>query len=151
LNKPNYSNPNSKISSFINPETVLILCVFIAASAVFGLAIAQNIYEKVPLKSKSLETCGSVNLKDVEEPAKEMARVDSGVDITDTNSLMSKLLSEGHEVLSDEEILALVDSGKIAPYSLEKTLGDFSRAVKIRRFLVCKDIYLIRFSADRKS
>jgi hydroxymethylglutaryl-CoA reductase (NADPH) len=46
--------------------------------------------------------------------------------------------AQGPESLSDDEIVILVDAGKIQPYALEKTLGDFSRAVRIRRILVSR-------------
>jgi hypothetical protein len=39
--------------------------------------------------------------------------------------------------LTDEEILYLVDNGSIPPYALEKKLEDFTRAVSIRRKLIC--------------
>ncbi|CEP11531.1 hypothetical protein [Parasitella parasitica] len=43
------------------------------------------------------------------------------------------------EVLTDEEIISIVQSGKMAAYALEKVLGDFERAVHIRRALVSRD------------
>ena len=39
--------------------------------------------------------------------------------------------------MSDEEIILLVQEGKLAAYSLEKVLGDFERAVRIRRAVIC--------------
>ncbi|KAJ3065250.1 3-hydroxy-3-methylglutaryl-coenzyme A (HMG-CoA) reductase isozyme, partial [Quaeritorhiza haematococci] len=44
----------------------------------------------------------------------------------------------GPAELTDSEIIALVDAGKLPAYSLEKTLGDYVRAVKIRRFLISR-------------
>jgi hydroxymethylglutaryl-CoA reductase (NADPH) len=49
--------------------------------------------------------------------------------------------SEGVSSLTDEEVILLGQRGKIAPYALEKVLGDFERAVKIRRALICE--YLV--------
>ncbi|KAI8066535.1 hydroxymethylglutaryl-CoA reductase [Gongronella butleri] len=40
--------------------------------------------------------------------------------------------------LHDEEVIALVQAGKLAPYALEKTLGNLERAVAIRRSLVSR-------------
>lgn len=40
--------------------------------------------------------------------------------------------------LNDEEIILLTQNGKIAAYALEKVLGDFERAVAIRRALICE-------------
>lgn len=41
-------------------------------------------------------------------------------------------------LLTDEEIIILAQKGKIAPYALEKTLQDHSRAVRIRRALISR-------------
>jgi hydroxymethylglutaryl-CoA reductase (NADPH) len=41
-------------------------------------------------------------------------------------------------MLNDEEVILLVQSGKIAAYALEKMLGDNERAVLIRRALICE-------------
>lgn len=46
--------------------------------------------------------------------------------------------TDGPSALSDEEIVLLGQRGKIAPYALEKVLGDFERAVKIRRALISR-------------
>ncbi|KAF8434525.1 hydroxymethylglutaryl-coenzyme A reductase-domain-containing protein [Boletus edulis BED1] len=40
--------------------------------------------------------------------------------------------------LNDEEIIILAQDGKIAPYALEKVLGDLERAVSIRRALISR-------------
>ncbi|KAG6379667.1 hydroxymethylglutaryl-coenzyme A reductase-domain-containing protein [Boletus reticuloceps] len=40
--------------------------------------------------------------------------------------------------LNDEEIILLAQDGKIAPYALEKVLGDLERAVLIRRALISR-------------
>lgn len=40
--------------------------------------------------------------------------------------------------MSDEEVILLSQEGKIQAYALEKVLGDFERAVRIRRALICK-------------
>ncbi|KAG1644778.1 hypothetical protein G6F44_002483 [Rhizopus delemar] len=42
------------------------------------------------------------------------------------------------EALSDEEIISVVQAGKLAAYALEKVLGDFERAVIIRRALISR-------------
>nr|KAJ3420448.1 3-hydroxy-3-methylglutaryl-coenzyme A (HMG-CoA) reductase isozyme [Polyrhizophydium stewartii] len=52
--------------------------------------------------------------------------------------LVARLKADGAASLSDDEILALVDAGKIPSYALEKTLGDFTRAVHIRRVIVSR-------------
>ncbi|CAO3615535.1 unnamed protein product [Cunninghamella echinulata] len=47
-------------------------------------------------------------------------------------------LLQSPDELHDEEVLLLVQAGKIAPYALEKTLGDLERAVSIRRSLISR-------------
>ena len=66
-------------------------------------------------------------------------RLDSAVDIAQPvlDTLVSELQTNGPSGLSDTEVLTLVDHGKIPSYSLEKTLDDYERAVRIRRILIC--------------
>ncbi|KAK4515339.1 pre-60S factor rei1 [Mucor velutinosus] len=47
-------------------------------------------------------------------------------------------LTQTPESLSDEEVIMLVQKGKMASYALEKVLGDLERAVSIRRALVSR-------------
>ncbi|KAI0674556.1 3-hydroxy-3-methylglutaryl-coenzyme A reductase [Trametes maxima] len=42
------------------------------------------------------------------------------------------------QTLNDEEVILLAQTGKIAPYALEKMLGDLDRAVRIRRALISR-------------
>ncbi|KAI0790504.1 3-hydroxy-3-methylglutaryl-coenzyme A reductase [Abortiporus biennis] len=41
-------------------------------------------------------------------------------------------------MLNDEEVILLAQNGKIAPYALEKLLGDLDRAVRVRRALISR-------------
>ncbi|KAA1085919.1 3-hydroxy-3-methylglutaryl-coenzyme A (HMG-CoA) reductase isozyme [Puccinia graminis f. sp. tritici] len=52
--------------------------------------------------------------------------------------IFNDTLHRGPSKLSDEEIILLVQQGKIAAYALEKLLKDFSRAVRIRRALISR-------------
>jgi hydroxymethylglutaryl-CoA reductase (NADPH) len=47
-------------------------------------------------------------------------------------------LMQTPDELLDEEVISLVQAGKMAPYALEKTLGDLERAVNIRRSLISR-------------
>ena len=49
-------------------------------------------------------------------------------------------VSESMALLNDEEVILLTQTGKIAPYALEKVLGPkaLERAVKIRRAIICE-------------
>ncbi|KAG0213713.1 3-hydroxy-3-methylglutaryl-coenzyme A (HMG-CoA) reductase isozyme [Mortierella sp. GBA30] len=52
---------------------------------------------------------------------------------------LSLIKSEaGPRAVTDEELLMLVNSNKLPSYALEKTLGDLTRAVKIRRALISR-------------
>ncbi len=126
--------------SLINPHTVLLLCISIALLACIAVVALSQTWsaersqvttEKVTYeKTISIATCPL---------ADTLPRTDSGTDINDElYNLMEKLKSEGVDSLVDSEILRLVDGGKIASYALEKVLGDYTRAVKIRRDIVCK-------------
>lgn len=44
----------------------------------------------------------------------------------------------GALLLNDEEIIMLVQKGKVAAYALEKLLNDYERSVAIRRALICE-------------
>ncbi|CAG8515491.1 2053_t:CDS:2 [Funneliformis caledonium] len=52
--------------------------------------------------------------------------------------LKSTALGAGPSELIDEEIILLVNNGKIAAYALEKVLRNMERAVKIRRALISR-------------
>ncbi|KAI5459087.1 hydroxymethylglutaryl-coenzyme A reductase-domain-containing protein [Mariannaea sp. PMI_226] len=55
------------------------------------------------------------------------------------NAELEKLLAEGRvPEMSDEEVVSLSMRGKIPGYALEKTLKDFTRAVKIRRTIIAR-------------
>ncbi|KAH9913104.1 uncharacterized protein B0H18DRAFT_1088202 [Fomitopsis serialis] len=49
-----------------------------------------------------------------------------------------KPVSVALSLLNDEEVILLAQNGKIAPYALEKVLGDLERAVHVRRALISR-------------
>jgi len=49
-------------------------------------------------------------------------------------------INKEYKSLSDEELVNLVDSGKLPHYSLEKTLGNYTHAVSIRRQWLAKSL-----------
>ena len=73
------------------------------------------------------------------------ARSDSAVNIfirpRDLDECHQILINQGASILTDPEVVMLVDNGKIHTYALEKTLGDLVRAVKIRRELIARTSY----------
>lgn len=71
--------------------------------------------------------------------AARVAGESSRSNVARTPAEIEKMLQEkrAHE-LSDEEIVALSLRGKIPGYALEKTLKDFTRAVKVRRSIISR-------------
>ena len=137
-----YSGP-----SFINPESVLLICIFFAVSAIVGVVLSQSwlVEAGKSLKNEddAVKKAASVVTKDTDTskstaPTSAKPKVAPVPDLPLIVGLWSKFQANGAVSLSDEEILSLVDGGKIPSYALEKTLGDFTRAVKIRRDLICK-------------
>lgn len=55
---------------------------------------------------------------------------------------------KGANAVNDEEIIMLVQKGKVAAYALEKLLKDNIRAVSIRRSLICMSRYMARSGWD---
>lgn len=56
-------------------------------------------------------------------------------------------VSESLALLNDEEVILLTQTGKIAPYALEKVMGPnaLERAVKIRRAIICEYAFFFWF------
>lgn len=59
-----------------------------------------------------------------------------------------KPVSVALSLLNDEEVIMLAQNGKIAPYALEKVLGDLQRAVLIRRALICESTSALSVLVD---
>lgn len=131
--------------TFINPESVLLICIFFAVSAIVGVVLSQSwlVEAGKSLKNEddALKKAGSVAVKDTSKstaPTPAKPKIAPVPDLPLIAELWSKFQADGAVSLTDEGILSLVDGGKIPSYALEKTLGDFTRAVKIRRDLICK-------------
>ncbi|KXX79422.1 3-hydroxy-3-methylglutaryl-coenzyme A reductase [Madurella mycetomatis] len=73
------------------------------------------------------------------QASKVVAEVPAQPAVMRTKEEMERMLIEkrAHE-LSDEEVIALSMRGKIPGYALEKTLKDFTRAVKVRRTIISR-------------
>ena len=122
--------------SIINPDNLTLFSVFIAAAA----TIIVRIYNFAdPDKTEPIESM-AVAVSVPSMPTK-LKKTDSGVDFDDEdlNLILEKQKKLGILSLEDEEIIKLVDSKVLASHSLEKTLGDHTRAVSIRRKLVSRE------------
>lgn len=89
--------------------------------------------ESVTEKITPVKTINEKELKTIVKEEKELRSIDTCSEI-----LKSTKSCEGPSALTDEEIILLVNNGKIAPYALEKVLGNMERAVKIRRALISR-------------
>ncbi|KAK0741586.1 hydroxymethylglutaryl-coenzyme A reductase-domain-containing protein [Apiosordaria backusii] len=76
---------------------------------------------------------------DEAEPSKETSAEPQPPAVPRTQAELEKMIAEKrtHE-LTDAEIVALSLRGKIPGYALEKTLKDFTRAVKVRRSIISR-------------
>ncbi|KAJ3262308.1 3-hydroxy-3-methylglutaryl-coenzyme A (HMG-CoA) reductase isozyme [Boothiomyces macroporosus] len=118
--------------SFINPDTILIFSMSIAITAIISVAISQNWLEQQKKNGLAAQKQKSV------PEVKKTVPPPSAVSAPEIEELLAKWKDSGIEKLSDQEILKLVDAGKIASYALEKTIGDYTRAVGIRRMIISR-------------
>jgi hydroxymethylglutaryl-CoA reductase (NADPH) len=82
-------------------------------------------------------------LTDDEADASPAARSESSIPdqpltVRSKEEMEKMLLDKRAHELNDEEVIALSMRGKIPGYALEKTLKDFTRAVKVRRTIISR-------------
>ncbi|EGS18916.1 3-hydroxy-3-methylglutaryl-coenzyme a reductase-like protein [Thermochaetoides thermophila DSM 1495] len=98
-------------------------------------------YMKPPVPTPSVPPTPALSDDEAEAARKKLAAPTVPEQPQPMRSLqeMEKMLLEkrAHE-LTDEEVVALCLRGKIPGYALEKTLKDFTRAVKVRRTVVSR-------------
>ncbi|KAI6045272.1 hydroxymethylglutaryl-coenzyme A reductase-domain-containing protein [Pisolithus marmoratus] len=75
---------------------------------------------------------------DREEEFTKMRAVRSLEECIDIFDNGPKPVQHALATLNDEEVILLVQNGRIAPYALEKVLGDLERAVVVRRALISR-------------
>ncbi|KAI8902637.1 hydroxymethylglutaryl-coenzyme A reductase-domain-containing protein [Globomyces pollinis-pini] len=140
-------------SYLITPNTVLYFIASLTGMAVAYISVFQKPKSsKTDDSTKDQKSC--VKLTDISstEQAKNVTVVESRPELTNKDSdtktsvggtsevdkLMDSWKLNGITTLTDEQVICLVDAGKIPPYALEKTLGDYTRAVKIRREIISR-------------
>lgn len=96
-----------------------------ANANVNGSSSSSNVASEGPSSPESPETAHREPTRSLEEC----------IDIFENGP---RPVSASLRLLSDEEVVMLSQDGKIQAYALEKMLGDFERAVRIRRALICK-------------
>ncbi|KAL5476995.1 HMG1 [Sanghuangporus weigelae] len=73
--------------------------------------------------------------KAISPPREEARPLEECLDIFENGP---RPVQESLKLLNDEEVIMLSQAGKIQAYALEKMLGDFERAVRIRRALISR-------------
>lgn len=93
--------------------------------------------EYVPPTPQRTQPATPAITDDESEPMATSSRhTDGGVR---SSEVLEAMLSEKRTAeMNDEEVVYLSMRGKIPGYALEKTLGDFTRAVKIRRTIIAR-------------
>jgi hypothetical protein len=83
-------------------------------------------------KSVIVRNDSCMNIDSGVRKEKEVTIEDSEVD----DSVEAALKKFGPAYITDEQFVSLVESGKLSSYALEKTVGDSTRAVSIRRMII---------------
>lgn len=99
-------------------------------------------YTRTPPSPRSVPPTPALTDDEAESSSESATRTESAPEqalVVRSKELLEKMLLEkrAHE-LNDEEVVALSMRGKIPGYALEKTLKDFTRAVKVRRTIISR-------------
>lgn len=97
--------------------------------------IDKKLKDVLPIRSPPPVEPITPESREVEPTQVEIRSLAECVDVFENGP---RPVSVALKTLNDEEVILLCQTGKIAPYALEKMLGDFDRAVRIRRALICK-------------
>ncbi|KXN72343.1 hypothetical protein CONCODRAFT_77852 [Conidiobolus coronatus NRRL 28638] len=137
---------------FSHPNFSPVLTVLLAISVfgnIYTISSKQAIVAPAPVPAPKIEKV-KPETKIVFMPADKEQAVKTcsylaDAEYPDTNRTLEECIellqtSEGVTSLTDEEVISLVHNGKIPAYALEKTLKDFTRAVKIRRILTSNSV-----------
>ncbi|KAH9849592.1 3-hydroxy-3-methylglutaryl-coenzyme A reductase [Lenzites betulinus] len=95
--------------------------------------IDRKLQERLPIRSPAPFEPRTPETPEV--PQMEMRSLAECVDVFENGP---RPVSVALRLLNDEEVILLAQTGKIAPYALEKMLDDLDRAVKIRRALISR-------------
>ncbi|KAH7101425.1 hydroxymethylglutaryl-coenzyme A reductase-domain-containing protein [Auriculariales sp. MPI-PUGE-AT-0066] len=108
------------------------------SAAINALALAQATTNSSGVPTAATSPARSVASDDSDEDdAKKMGSTDTVRSLGECTQIFESG-PRGVDELNDEEIILLAQTGKIAAYALEKVLGDFERAVLIRRALISR-------------
>ncbi|KAI7867585.1 3-hydroxy-3-methylglutaryl coenzyme A reductase [Spinellus fusiger] len=124
--------------------TVALFVSLFLNTYLFNVAKQPNQTEELSQSEKQVDTSGStatetttvVALPPHPVPVKQYTHLPSSGVIRPLEECLALIRTP--ELLEDEEVITLVQAGKMASYALEKVLGDFQRAVSIRRSLISR-------------
>jgi hydroxymethylglutaryl-CoA reductase (NADPH) len=122
--------------------------------------LASNPLDAQPSTAPVTVTADEVRTASQQQPSIAIDLVSEGSDtpattLTDESAaprpldVIVELFAQGSGAnqVTDEEVILLVQKGKVAAYALEKLLKDNERAVRIRRALICKKLTFFSNSA----
>jgi len=126
------------------PPIVRPIPVPARAPSVNGISsLLESVDEKLKAQQPTFTTGDESDSQDEESSTKETSThirsLEECVDIFENGP---RPASVSLSLLNDEEVILLAQNGKIQAYALEKVLGDFERAVLIRRALICTSTQL---------
>ncbi|TBU45135.1 3-hydroxy-3-methylglutaryl-coenzyme A reductase [Dichomitus squalens] len=97
--------------------------------------VDKKLQDALPIRSPAPFEPITPQTPEVEPDQVEVRSLAECVDIFENGP---RPVSVALKTLNDEEVILLCQTGKIAAYALEKMLGDFDRAVRIRRALISR-------------
>ena len=100
-------------------------------------SVDRKLKDTLPIRSPPPVEPPTPESREVEPAQVEMRSLAECVDVFENGP---RPVSVALQTLNDEEVILLAQTGKIAPYALEKMLGDYDRAVRVRRALICKNL-----------
>lgn len=98
-------------------------------------SVDRKLKDTLPIRSPAPVEPITPQTPDAEASQVEVRSLAECVDIFENGP---RPVSVALQTLNDEEVILLSQTGKIAAYALEKMLGDYDRAVRIRRALICE-------------
>ncbi|KAI8986682.1 3-hydroxy-3-methylglutaryl-coenzyme A reductase [Trametes punicea] len=98
-------------------------------------SVDRKLQERLPIRSPAPIEPRTPETPNLEAPQMEVRSLAECVDIFENGP---RPVSVALQMLNDEEVILLAQTGKIAAYALEKMLGDYDRAVRIRRALISR-------------
>ncbi|KAL7284025.1 hypothetical protein ACG7TL_001300 [Trametes sanguinea] len=94
-------------------------------------SVDRKLQERLPIRSPAPVEPRTPETPDFNAPGAQV-EVRSLAECVDIFENGPRPVSVALQTLNDEEVILLAQTGKIAPYALEKMLGDLDRAVRIR-------------------